>query len=173
MQDRPGRFYSDSNALIKCRYFDESEEKSLDKDLEDLVTSYINEATSAKQSRSTRSMQGLNSPGAIALKHFLPLGIRSAVTKDNAFHEESEYRLAFVLNKNNTQSDLEFRQGNSMPVPYLKVPLCLNERPMEIKEIIVGPCPYPNEAIESVKMLLKKENIGGFEVVPSKIPYRN
>jgi hypothetical protein len=173
LQDRPGRFYSDSNVLIRCRYFDDAEGRCLAEDLEDLVTSYINEATTAKQSQSIGSIKGFNNPGAIALKHFLQLGIRSAITKDYAFHEESEFRFVFVLNRDNTQTDLEFRTGRSSLTPYFKIPLVWDSQPIEVKKIIIGPCPYPNEAIESVKMLLKKENIGGVEVASSKIPYRN
>lgn len=158
---------------MKCGYFDEAEAKSLDDDLEGLVTSYINEATFAKQSQSTQSIQGFNTPGAIALKHFSRLGVRSAITKNNAFHEESEFRFVFVMNRDTAQSDLEFRAGRSSLTPYFEIPLAWDGQPIEIKKIIVGPCPYPNEAIESVKMLLKKENIGRVEVVPSEIPYRN
>jgi Protein of unknown function (DUF2971) len=173
MQDRPGRFYSDSNPLTRCKYCDEKEESDLRNDIEALVTSYINEAVSTKQSPVKGAKEGFHTPAAIALKHFLPLGIRSAVTKDNAFREEAEWRLAFHLNRDNAHSDLEFRNGRSMLTPYFKVLLEWEGQQIDIKEIIVGPCPHPNEAVESVKMLLKKKGIDGVEVVPSKIPYRN
>jgi hypothetical protein len=60
-----------------------------------------------------------------------------------------------------------------MLIPYLEVPLRWDDQPIEIKEIIVGPCQYPDSAIKSVEMLLKKEGVLGVEVKDSKIPYRN
>lgn len=172
--DRPGLFYSDSNVLTRCRYYDEKEEARLKKDAEDLVTSYLTEATSRKQSAAQDSgIEGFNTPGAIALKHFLSLGTRSAITKDEAFREEAEWRLALHLNRNDSHLDLEFRTGRSMLTPFFKIPLQWDGQPIDIKEIIVGPCPHPDEAIESVKMLLKNQGIRGVQVVSSQIPYRN
>ena len=121
--DRPGRFYSELNALIRCRYFDEEEEKCLRMDLENLVTLFITEAISAKQSAAAVSgLEGFKTPGAIALKHFLSLGTRSATTKDEAFREEAEWRSVFHFNGNDAHSGLEFRQGRSMLTPYFRVP---------------------------------------------------
>jgi hypothetical protein len=169
----PGRFYSNSDVLIRCRYCDAKEDACLKSDIEKIVTSYINEAVSAKKSPIPSRIEGFNTPGAIALKRFLPLGKRAAITKNSAFHEEAEWRFAFHLNRDEANSDLEFRAGRSMLTPYLKVPLKWEGQVMEVKEIVVGPCPHPNEAIESVKMLLRKMGIRGVEVVPCKIPYRS
>jgi hypothetical protein len=171
--DQPGRFYCDLNALIGCRYYDKKEEERLKRDVEDIVTAYITEATSKKQSVPGTGIEGFNTPGAIALKYFLSLGTRSAITKDEAFSEEAEWRFAFHLNRNNTHSDLEFRAGHSMLTPYLRIPLEWDDQPIGIKEIIVGPCPHTDEAMRSVQMMLKTQGIQGVEVVPSKIPYRN
>jgi hypothetical protein len=60
-----------------------------------------------------------------------------------------------------------------MLTPYFEVPLEWKGQLIDIKEIIVGPCPHPIEAVESVKMLLKNNGIPGVVVVASKIPYRN
>lgn len=171
MLDRPGRFYSDSNTLIGCRYFDEIEERCLRTDIENLVTSFITEAASAKQPVS--GIEGFRTPGAIALRHFLSLGTRSAVTKDEAFREEAEWRLAFSLNRGDAHSGLEFRSGRSMLTPYFRVPLEWQDQSIEVKEIMVGPCPHRDEAMNSVRMLLKREGIQGVEIRDSKIPYRN
>lgn len=170
LQNRQGRFYRDSDPLIGCRYYDEEEEGRLKKDVENLVTSYINEASSTKRSAVET---GFNTPGAIALKYFLSLGTRSAITKDKTFREEAEWRLAFHLNRTDTHSDLEFRTGRSMLTPYFEVPLQWEGQAIDIKEIVVGPCPHRGEAMESIKMLLKKNGIRGIEVRDSQIPYRN
>jgi hypothetical protein len=171
--DRPGRFYSDSNALVRCRYCDKREEELLKADVENLVTAYITEATSKKQSGPGIGIEGFNTPGAIALKYFLPLGTRSAITKNEAFREEAEWRFAFPLHRNDTHADLEFRAGRSMLTPFLKVPLEWGDERIGIKKIMVGPCPHGDEATRSVQMLLKCQGIRGVEVVPSRIPYRN
>jgi hypothetical protein len=173
LQDRLGRFYSSPDILMPCRYCDEEEEIFLKSDLENLVTSYIDEAMSSKQSSTKTKVEGFSTTGAIALKCFLSIGMRSAITKNKAFLEEVEWRLAFHLNRNDTHSDLEFRAGRSMLTPYFKILLQWEGQPIDIKEIIVGPCPHPDDAIKSVKMLLKNQGITGVEVVPSKIPYRN
>jgi hypothetical protein len=158
---------------MRCRYNDEKEEKCLKNNVESLVTSYIKEAISTKQSSAQSGIDGFKTPGAIALKYFLSIGMRSAITKDKAFREEAEWRLAFHLNRNDTHSGLEFRTGRSMITPYFKVLLQWEGQPIDIKEIIVGPCPHPHEAIRSVEMLLKNQGIQGVVVVPSQIPYRN
>ena len=180
LQDNPGRFYSDLNGLNRCHYFEKKEEASLKKEIEDIVSSYIAEASAKKQSIpeievSRRGIEGFYTPGAIALKYFLPLGTRSAITKDAAFYEEAEWRLAFHVNTNQIQrhSDIKFRTGRSGPVPYLEVPLILKDEFIGIWKIIVGPCQHPDEAVNSVKMLLEREGFKGIEVVPSRIPYRN
>ena len=60
-----------------------------------------------------------------------------------------------------------------MPVPYLKVPLRLEDKVIGIRKVIVGPCPHTNEAAKSVQMLLEGECLRGVKVVSSQIPYRN
>jgi len=60
-----------------------------------------------------------------------------------------------------------------MLTPYFRVPLERQDQPIEIKEIIVGPCPHRDEAMNSIQMLLNKEGIRGVEVKDSKILYRN
>jgi len=60
-----------------------------------------------------------------------------------------------------------------MPLPYLKVPLRLQDQVIGIWKVIVGPCPHPSEAAKSIQMLLESEGFRSVEVVSSQIPYRN
>ena len=60
-----------------------------------------------------------------------------------------------------------------MPVPYLEVPLELQDQPIGLSEVIVGPCPHASEANESVEMLLSSAGFRGVQVKNSEIPYRN
>jgi hypothetical protein len=167
-------FYEDSNPLVACRYCDKPEEESLMREIERIMDSYITEADQAKWQTIPENKEGFRTLGAIAKKHFFPLGKRRAITKDRAFREEAEWRLVFQLEgMGTTNSEPEFRLGRSMPIPYFKVDLSWENQALEISEIIVGPCPHPFEAAKSVQRLLRKEGVQKFEVKNSNIPYRN
>lgn len=170
---RPDRFSQGSDSLVRCIYYDEEEEKSLKDEVKKLVSAYIEEAAATAKLPVGEGIQGFRTPAALAIKHFLPLGKRSAITKDNGFREEAEWRLAFLLQQGSTITDIEFRPGSSMPIPYLEVPLHLEDQGIGIWRVIVGPCPHPSEAAKSVEMLLKSVGFRGVEVVSSQIPYRN
>jgi len=173
LSSRPDRFSQGSDSLVRCIYYDEEEEKSLKDEVKRLVTAYIEEAASVAKLPVGEGIQGFRTPAALAIKHFFKLGKRSAITKDNGFREEAEWRLAFLLQQGSSVSDIELRPGSSMPVPYLKVPLRIEDQVIGIYKVIVGPCPHPSESVKSVQMLLESEGFRGVEVVSSNIPYRN
>lgn len=174
LEIRKESFYEDSNPLVACRYCDNPEEKSLKRKIGQIVDSYIAEANQTKWQTNFEMKEKLAKRGAIAKKHFFPLGKRRAITKDQAFREEAEWRLVFQLERTGTtNSEPELRPGRSMLIPYFKVDLTWENQPLEISEIIVGPCPHPLEAKRSVERLLRKEGVQAFEVKNSKIPYRN
>jgi hypothetical protein len=160
-----GRYYSHSNPLISCQYFNDVVEKQLKEKIRKKVDLYIAEA----ESKYELPYVGCNTPAGIALRHFKDFSQDCAITKDYAFHEECEWRL--VLHQ--FVEDVFFRQGSSMLIPYLKIPLTYPEQRLEIKRIFIGPCPNPAEARKSVEMLLKNQNIYGVDLIDSKIPYRN
>lgn len=173
LNGRSDRFFQGSDTLVRCIYCDEEEERSLREEIKKLVSAYIEEAATAAKLPVGEGIQGFRTPAALAIKHFLKLGQRSAITKDIGFREEAEWRLAFLLKQGPAVKDIEFKPGSSMPVPYLKVPLDLDEQAIGIWKVIVGPCPHPSEAARSVQMLLESEGYRDVEVVSSKIPYRN
>jgi hypothetical protein len=170
---RTDRFYSDSSILVPCVYFSEKAEKSLRDEISNQVSAFIKEVATVAKEPVVEGTQGFKTPGAIALKHFIKYGKQAAITKDEGFREEAEWRLALILQQNSTVADLEFRTGNSMPVPFLRVPLQLPDQVIGIWRVIVGPCPHPDEAVKSVKMLFESHGFRGVEVVPSGIPFRN
>lgn len=173
LRSRPDRFSQGSDTLVRCIYYNEEEERSLRDEIKKLVSAYIEEAATAAKLPVREGIQGFRTPAALAVKHFLKFGKRSAITKDNGFREEAEWRLAFLLRQGSTVTDIEFKPGSSMPVPYLKVPLRLEDQVIGIWKVIVGPGPHPSEAGKSVQMLLESEGIRGVDVVSSQIPYRN
>lgn len=96
--------------------------------------------------------------------------------KNEKFESEKECRMAilpteysFVKNKQN-ESILDFRKGNSFLIPFIKLDLT----PNIIKEIIVGPSPFPQHSLGSLKMLLMKlrKVLGPIDSKTSLIPYR-
>lgn len=173
LSSRPDRFSQGSDTLVRCIYYDKEEERSLRDEIKRLVAAYIEEAAAAAKLPVGEGIQGFRTPAALAIKHFLRLGKRSAITKDNGFREEAEWRLAFLLQQGSSVADIDFRPGSSMPIPYLKVPLRLEDQAIGIWKVFVGPCPHPSEAVRSVQMFLESEGFQGVEVIPSKIPYRN
>ena len=171
---RPDRFSQGSDTLQRCIYYDEQEERSLREEIKKLVDSYIEEAAAVAKLPTEQGIQGFRTPAALAVKHFLRLGIRSAITKDYGFREEAEWRLAFLLQQGSAVHDVEFRPGSSMPIPYLQVPLRLEDHSQDlISKVIVGPCPHPSEAARSIQILLESAGFRDADVTSSQIPYRN
>jgi hypothetical protein len=157
-------FHADTTTMKQKKQLADKIRKSVD--------AYIREAEQTKREFTSNERTGPRTPAAIAIKHFRPLNLDCAITKDHAFHEEQEWRLVFRL-LNQSIEDVFFRVGGSMLVPYLKIPLAFENRRAEIKRIYVGPSPNLTGARESLEMLLRKHDIHGVEVIPSKIPYRN
>ncbi|MGB0064825.1 MAG: DUF2971 domain-containing protein [Terracidiphilus sp.] len=180
LKGRKDGFYDDSDPLVACRYCDKPEEEGLKHKIRQIMDSYISSANQSKRQTNpeTQTIEGKNHEigeiSAIAMKYFFPLGKQRAITKDQAFREEAEWRLVFQLERTGTtDSHPEFRPGRSMLTPYFKVPLVWENQPIGIKKIYVGPCPHENEAVKSVQLLLWKHDISGVDVEYCKIPYRN
>jgi hypothetical protein len=167
----PNRYYSPGNPLIPCQYFADGVEKQLKEKIKKVVDSYIATAERNKCTLTSTEQIGCHTPAAIALKSFRDFSRDCAITKDHAFFEECEWRLVFHLH--GVGKDVFFRQGRSMLIPYLQIPLICPEQRLEIKRIFIGPCPNPAEAWKSVNMLLKKQDIYGVDVKDSNVPYRN
>jgi len=174
LENRKDSFFDDQDPLVPCRYCDKPEEESLKREIEQIVDSYAADAGQANLHVIPEMKERFNKRGAVAKKHFFPLGKRRALTKDQSFREEAEWRLVFQLERAGTSnSEPEFRPGRSMLIPYFQIELTWENQALEIPEIIVGPCPHPLEAKRSVERLMRKEGVRKFEVRNSKIPYRN
>ncbi|MFZ1084154.1 MAG: DUF2971 domain-containing protein [Terracidiphilus sp.] len=174
LESRKESFYEDSNPLAACQYCDKREEESLIREIGRILDSYVTEANQANWQAIPEREEGFRILGAISKKHFFPLSKRRAITKDQAFSEEAEWRLVFQLERTGTtDSEPKFRLGRSMPIPYFNVDLTWENQALDIHKIIVGPCPHPFEAAKSVERLLRKQGVRKFEVKNSKIPYRN
>lgn len=94
--------------------------------------------------------------------------------KNAAFYQEREWRLVTYMDKAN-QARIRFRAGKSMVTPYTEVDLSSaksTEPAVGLKSIIVGPCPFPDLAIASVRMLLEATGHEECDVRASTIPFR-
>ena len=93
----------------------------------------------------------------------------AARIKNDAFHEEAEWRL---ISEDGVNSDcLRFRPGPSMIIPYSVIDLGANCD--ALRSITVGPTAHPKLALEAVETLLMSKGIRHqVDVRMSKSPYR-
>lgn len=89
--------------------------------------------------------------------------------KDPSFSEEKEWRLVSL--KNILNSDLQFRSGKSMVIPYTEVDLVNKKNELPFAEIIVGPTPNMDLSQISLKYLTDSNNCNCV-LKPSVVPYR-
>lgn len=67
---------------------------------------------------------------------------------------------------------IRFREGLSMLIPFLEVPMP-GGKEMPIREIIIGPTPHKELSRNSLVQFLKSKSLGDVEVKFSEIPFRN
>jgi len=92
--------------------------------------------------------------------------------KHPKFKEEREWRIMAGLKTNHIRSQLRFRPGNSMIVPYIEIPLPMEEEQLLIDELFLGPTNERELSMASVELLLKARNVRCCKVNCSSIPYR-
>lgn len=97
--------------------------------------------------------------------------------KHPSFHQEKEWRIISGVT-NYANSNVAFRPGKSMMVPYFEFELSEPNAPFDFHEVYVGPTPHQELARHSViGLMYNSENTQtGLEfrnITQSKIPYRN
>jgi hypothetical protein len=102
LENRIDSFFGDHNPLVPCRYFDRPEEESMKREIEQIFVSYVADAGHANLQAITELQERLKKLGVLGRKHFFPLGKRRALTKDQSFREEAEWRLVFQLERTGT-----------------------------------------------------------------------
>ena len=95
----------------------------------------------------------------------------AVMLKDRSFAEEREWRL---ISMPKMISELDFRQGTSMLVPFFKFAL-EDDTDAYLDSVRVGPTPHRELAVNSVRMLLRKLTLSDPEdkVTETRIPFRN
>ena len=105
---------------------------------------------------------------------FYHLFTLAACFKHPSFEEEDEWRLVFQEMRSEKQiPHRHLREGRRMIVPYLKVPLTLKDGTLRLDELIVGPTPHKDLAVEAVRLLLDQEGVVHDGVKPSETPFRD
>jgi hypothetical protein len=92
-----------------------------------------------------------------------------SIIKHGAFREEKEWRLISSYYPNYTLPDIKFREGASMLVPYLELPL--GENKPYFQEIILGPSPHERLSLSALSMFLSNQKLCNKTGI-CDIPYR-
>jgi Protein of unknown function (DUF2971) len=92
-----------------------------------------------------------------------------AVIKDPAFEEEQEWRIISQYFPNFTVSEIKFREGASMLMPYIQMEL--PEQGLLFEKVILGPSDHPNLSMQALSTFLSNHRICN-ETVNSNIPFR-
>ncbi|MBG0637039.1 DUF2971 domain-containing protein [Enterobacter asburiae] len=88
--------------------------------------------------------------------------------KNYSFREEGEFRVA-ALQVNN-KSDIKFRCGNGLIIPYIE--LSVMEDKLPIVEVVIGPGANGALIEKGVRMLLNNNGYDAVNISRSSIPYR-
>ncbi|CAH1088559.1 hypothetical protein [Candidatus Nitrotoga sp. 1052] len=95
--------------------------------------------------------------------------------KHHSFSEEDEYRMVYEFDESIAiklgLSLKKFREGKTFLIPYVEIPYDFKKNEI-IQEVVVGPCPHPQEAASSIRQFLDQNINKNFTVINSKIPYR-
>jgi len=112
------------------------------------------------------------------------LSLFALTFKDEKFREEQEWRIiGSPPNRMNPvpadppqeEIQLEFREGRSMLIPYLPVPLKNDKGDFPLDSVVVGPNPNREQSLQSVRGLLNSRGLSwaARKSISSDIPYRS
>src|SRR5215208_6670027 len=90
--------------------------------------------------------------------------------KHESFKDEKEWRL---VAENVSALELCHRPGESMLIPYYKIPISADDKFDSIREIVVGPTPHPKLSAASVESLAIAARLVNPEIKTTSIPFRN
>lgn len=114
------------------------------------------------------------------LRSLLLLHRFALMLKHEKFKEEREWRIVSPVRMDLAplypvaeETELAFRQGKSMLIPYRCVPLKDDKGNFPLTDVVVGPNPDRGQSYRSVRSLLNSARLVGVEVRSSDVPYRN
>lgn len=83
----------------------------------------------------------------------------AAILKHPSFREEKEWRIVSPVIANEADAPIRFREGHAMLVPYIEFDLRLDDRPMALDHLFLGPTANINISMNSLNMFLEKNGI--------------
>jgi Protein of unknown function (DUF2971) len=92
-----------------------------------------------------------------------------SIIRHGSFREEKEWRLISPYYATCTIPAIKFRDGASMLVPYIELPL--GESKPYFESVILGPSPHQNLSMSALSMFLSNQNLCN-KTENSVIPYR-
>ncbi len=151
--------------LEQCRY-DEPAQKELIKSCFQAGIECLC-ATSEVEGNPTASAENI-----FAEKCLLPFLCSAPLVKNRAFAEEREWRLVAPFH-GSKQSELFFRSGKSMLVPYHPFSLGEKGKELPIAKVIIGPSPHGPLDSQAVLKLLTSNGAKANSCGWSSIPFRD
>lgn len=102
------------------------------------------------------------------LEHFVQL---APTLKDPSFRDEREWRLVSGPIPT-TDPRWNVRPGRSMLIPYVSILLSADSSSLPIKEVVVGPTPHMDLAMNALSSYLSSRRLSQWSVKRSQVPYR-
>jgi hypothetical protein len=98
----------------------------------------------------------------------------AALLKHPSFHEEQEWRIVSTVMTNYIEAPIEYREGPSMLVPFVKFFLPeAADRSLDIEHVFLGPTPNVNNSMSSLSRYLSKKGASPRQGIQyCQIPYR-
>lgn len=93
--------------------------------------------------------------------------------KDSSFSQEEEFRIAIYFpDKHYGQSASKCRLNNGVFIPYIALPITIEEKKMLFKEVTIGPKNSLDIAEQGLRHFLDINQLNKVTINKSKIPYR-
>lgn len=150
--------------LAPCVYVQEQQEKRI-QDVVAHVTTFAERCHTLEPDNRDRVFR----ESFKLFTHLLPLV--APVIKDHSFSEEKEWRVVSITDAF-TERIPKVRVGRSMLIPYFEHRLAKTASSLPLKDLVVGPTPHPQLAIQSAQSLLERHGQGRIHIRNSKVPYR-
>ena len=83
----------------------------------------------------------------------------AAILKHPSFREEKEWRIVSPVIINTIEAPVHFREGHAMLVPYIEFAIGLDDKPLVMDHLFLGPTANINISMNSLKMFLEQNGI--------------
>jgi hypothetical protein len=83
----------------------------------------------------------------------------AAILKHPSFREEKEWRIVSPVLANTGEPPILFREGHAMLVPYIEFDLSVDDGPLVMDHLYLGPTANINISMNSLRMFLEQHGI--------------